>query len=44
MYRDNKYVNEKTLTPFMRSMFQIPSWVIVCNAEGPLSEEDLYDE
>jgi len=34
----------KNSYPFFKSLTQIPAFVIVCNAEGPLTEEDLYDE
>lgn len=39
MNRNHKYTNERSLTPFIRSVFQIPAWIIVCNAAGPLTEE-----
>jgi len=34
----------KNTSPFFTSLTQIPALVIVCNAAGPLTENDLYDE
>lgn len=31
------------ISPFFTSLTQIPAFVIVCNAAGPLTEDDLYD-
>jgi len=33
----------KQTSLFFDSLKQIPAFVIVCNAEGPLTEADLYD-
>lgn len=42
MYSENKNMNRWFITPFMQSMFEIPAWVVFCNAAGKLSEEELH--
>ncbi len=42
MYRENKNTSRWFTTPFMQSVFEIPAWVIFCNAAGKISEEELH--
>lgn len=32
--------NDSFSTPFMESVYQIPAWVIFCNAEGKILDDD----
>ena len=41
MYIDSKNTNTLFKTPFIKSAYDIPAWVIFYNAAGKLSEADF---